>query len=91
VIGKLNYLAKSASNIAISAHPCDWYMSKTMRIHGEAARQIGRYLLGTRDKSYLVDQIPSNHLNAMLMQNILVTGILCIQKILTCQNAEQST
>jgi hypothetical protein len=39
VIGKLNYLEKSArGNIAISVHPCAQYMCQTLRIHGEAGK-----------------------------------------------------
>jgi hypothetical protein len=55
VIGKLNYLEKSAIGyITISVHPSALYMSQPMRIHDEAVRRIGRYLLGTQDKGFLV-------------------------------------
>jgi hypothetical protein len=55
VVGKLNYLEKSAIGyIAISVPPFALYMSQTIRIHDEAVRRIGRYLLGTWDKGFLV-------------------------------------
>jgi hypothetical protein len=51
VIGKMNYLEKSTHcDLAFSVHQCAQFMSQPMRVHGEAVKQIGRYLLGTRGK-----------------------------------------
>jgi hypothetical protein len=55
VIGKLICLEKpDRGNITVSVHPCAQYMSQTMSIYGEAVRRMGRYLLGTWDKDFLV-------------------------------------
>jgi hypothetical protein len=55
VIGKLNYLEKSTiGDLAFSVHQCAWYMAQPMRVHGEAVKRIGRYLLGTRDKGFII-------------------------------------
>jgi hypothetical protein len=40
--------------VCISVHQCARYMSQPMRIHGEVLKRIGRYLLGTRDKGFIV-------------------------------------
>jgi hypothetical protein len=55
VIGKLNYLEKSTrGDLAFSVHQCTRYMSQPMRAHREAVKRIGRYLLGTREKGFIV-------------------------------------
>jgi Reverse transcriptase (RNA-dependent DNA polymerase) len=60
VIGKMNYLEKSTrGDLAFSVHQCARYMAKPMRSHGEAVKRIGRYLLGTRDKGFIVH--PDQH------------------------------
>jgi hypothetical protein len=40
--------------VFISVHQCARYMSQPMQIHGEVVKRIGRYLLGTRDKGFIV-------------------------------------
>jgi hypothetical protein len=55
VIGKMKYLEKSTrGDLAFSIHQCARFMSRPMRVHGEAVKRIGRYLLGTRDKGLIV-------------------------------------
>jgi Reverse transcriptase (RNA-dependent DNA polymerase) len=55
VIGKMNYLEKSTrGDLAFSVHQCARFMSQPMRVHGEAVKRIGRYLLGTRNKGFVV-------------------------------------
>jgi hypothetical protein len=55
VIGKMNYLEKSTQgDLAFSVHQCARYMSNPMTSHGKAVKRIGRYLLGTRDKGFIV-------------------------------------
>jgi hypothetical protein len=55
VIGKMNYLEKSTcGDQAFSVHQCARFMSQPMRVHREAVKRIGRYLLGTRDKGFVV-------------------------------------
>jgi hypothetical protein len=51
----MNYLEKSTcGDLAFSIHQCARFMSQPMRVHREAVKQIGRYLLGTRDKGFVV-------------------------------------
>jgi Reverse transcriptase (RNA-dependent DNA polymerase) len=51
VIGKLNYLEKSTRpDIAYAVHQCARYSSDPRFEHGKAVKQIGRYLLNTKDK-----------------------------------------
>jgi hypothetical protein len=51
----MNYLEKSTwGDLAFSVHQCTRYMSQPMRSHGEAVKRIGRYLLGTWDKGFIV-------------------------------------
>jgi KUP system potassium uptake protein len=60
VIGKMNYLEKSTrGDIAFSVHQCARFMANPMRSHGEAVKRIGRYLLGTKDKGYVVRPDPT--------------------------------
>jgi Reverse transcriptase (RNA-dependent DNA polymerase) len=55
VIGKLNYLEKSIrGDLAFSVHQCARYMSSPMRSHGEAVKRIGRYLLWTKEKGFII-------------------------------------
>jgi hypothetical protein len=55
MIGKMNYLEKSTrGDLAFSVHQCTQYMAHLMQSHGEAVKRIGRYLLGTRDKGFIV-------------------------------------
>ena len=54
VIGKLNFLEKSTrGDLGYSVHQCARFMSKPTRMHGEAVKRIGRYLLGTRNKGFI--------------------------------------
>ena len=51
VVGMLNYLeAGSRSDIAYATHQCARFCSDPRKEHGEAAKWLGRYLLGTRQK-----------------------------------------
>ena len=55
VIGKMNFLEKSTrGDLAYSVHQCARFMSCPMRVHGEAVKRIGRYLLGSRNKGYFI-------------------------------------
>jgi hypothetical protein len=55
VIGKMNYLEKSTrGDLAFSVHQCACYMPHLMRIHSEAVKRIGRHLLGTQKKGFIV-------------------------------------
>jgi hypothetical protein len=55
VIGKLNFLEKSTrGDLAYSVHQCARFMSSPMKSHGEAVKRIGRYLLGTRGKGFIM-------------------------------------
>jgi Reverse transcriptase (RNA-dependent DNA polymerase) len=60
VIGKMNFLEKSTrGDLAYSVHQCARYMANPMKIHGEAVKRIGRYLLGTRDKGFILRPDPN--------------------------------
>jgi Reverse transcriptase (RNA-dependent DNA polymerase) len=55
VIGKLNFLEKSTrGDLAYSVHQCARFMAEPRKSHGEAVKRIGRYLLGTRDKGFIL-------------------------------------
>jgi hypothetical protein len=55
VIGKLNFLEKSTrGDLAYSVHQCARFMSDPRKSHGGAVKRIGRYLLGSRDKGYIL-------------------------------------
>jgi Reverse transcriptase (RNA-dependent DNA polymerase) len=55
VIGKLNFLEKSTrGDLAYSVHQCARFMSSPMKSHGEAVKRIGRYLLDSRDKGFIL-------------------------------------
>ena len=55
VIGKLNFLEKSTRpEIAYAVHQCARFSHNTKRSHGEAVKHLGRYLLKTRTKGYIL-------------------------------------
>ena len=55
VIGKLNFLEKSTRpEIAFAVHNCARFMERPKKTHTEAIHDIGRYLLGTRDKGIII-------------------------------------
>jgi hypothetical protein len=55
VIGKMNFLEKSTrGDLAYSVHQCARFMATPRKSHGEAVKRIGRYLLGTRDKGFIL-------------------------------------
>jgi hypothetical protein len=57
VIGKMNYFEKSTrSDIAYAMHQCARFSSKPKYLHGKAVKQIGRYLLATKNKC--IDALP---------------------------------
>jgi hypothetical protein len=59
IIGKLNYLEKSTRpDIAYAVHQCAHYSSCPKYEHGKAVKQIGRYLLATKDKG--IEITPTN-------------------------------
>ncbi len=60
VIGKLNFLEKSTRpDISFAVHQCAWFSIDLRISHTEAVMQIGLYLLGTRDKGYIMS--PKEH------------------------------
>jgi hypothetical protein len=62
-IGKLNFLEKSTRpDIAYAVHQCARFCEKPKKEHGNAVKWIGRYLLATRDKGYLIKPDPSRGL-----------------------------
>jgi Reverse transcriptase (RNA-dependent DNA polymerase) len=55
IIGKMNFLEKSTrGDLAYSVHQCAQYMANLMKIHGKAVKRISCYLLGTRDKGFIL-------------------------------------
>ena len=55
VIGKLNFLEKSTRpDISVSVHQCARFSESPKKSHAKARKQIGRYLLATRDKSIII-------------------------------------
>ncbi|GAX15565.1 hypothetical protein FisN_3Hu032 [Fistulifera solaris] len=55
LIGKLNYLERgSRPDIAYAVHQCARFSKETRKEHGDAARWLGRYLLGTKDKGMIL-------------------------------------
>jgi len=61
VIGKLNFLEKSTRpDISFAIHQCARFLIDPCVSHTEAILQIGQYLLGTRDKGYIMS--PKEHL-----------------------------
>jgi hypothetical protein len=90
VIGSLTYLEKfTIGNMAISSvYPCSWYLLQPRRIYDEAATELEGICWEPRIRALLCGCIHNSHLITMLMQTLVVTGILCIQQILTWQKAE---
>jgi hypothetical protein len=59
IIGNLNYLEKSTRpDIAYAVHQCARYSSCPKYEHGKAVKEIGRYLLATKDKG--IEVTPTN-------------------------------
>jgi hypothetical protein len=55
LIGKLNFLEKSTRpEIAYAVHQCARFVEAPTKLHGEAVKHIGRYLLKTRDKGIIL-------------------------------------
>jgi hypothetical protein len=58
VIGKMNYLEKSTRpDIAYAVHHCARSSSKPKSEHRKAVKQIGRYLLATKNKG--IEALPT--------------------------------
>ena len=56
VVGKLNYLEKgSRPDIAYAVHQCARFSSNPRESHGEAVRNIVKYLNGTRDRGIILN------------------------------------
>ena len=55
VIGQIAYLEKSTRpELAYAVHQCSRYSADPRKVHGEAVKNIGRYLLGTYDKGMII-------------------------------------
>ena len=62
VIGKLNFLEKSTRpDISVSVHQCARFSELPKKIHAEAVKRIGRYLLATRDKGLIIHPKRDRH------------------------------
>ena len=56
IIGKLNYLEKGTRpDISYSTHQCARFVEQPKDEHGEAIRQIVRYLIGSKDKGITIE------------------------------------
>jgi hypothetical protein len=56
VIGKLNFLEKSTRpDIAYAVHQAARFQIDPKESHAKAVKRIGRYLLATRDKGYIIN------------------------------------
>ncbi len=56
LIRKLNFLEKSTRpEIAYAVHQCARFVEAPTKLHGEAVKHIGRYLLKTRDKGIILN------------------------------------
>ena len=55
VIGKLNFLEKSTRpEIAYAVHQCARFVERPTKLHGEAVKRIGRYLLAHPNKGIIL-------------------------------------
>ena len=55
VIGKLNYLEKSSRpDIGYATHQCARFVSNPKKSHAKAVKRIGRYLLATQSRGYII-------------------------------------
>jgi hypothetical protein len=55
VIGRLNYLEKCTRiDVTCTTHRCARFVSKPNDVHGNAAKWIERYLVGTKDKGIIM-------------------------------------
>ena len=60
VIGKLNFLADSTrGDISYATHHIARYVNNPKQEHGEAIKYLGRYLVETKDKGYIMNPDPS--------------------------------
>ena len=56
IIGQLAYLEKGTRpELAYAVHQCSRYSSNPRKAHGDAVKNIGRYLLGTHDKGMIIE------------------------------------
>ncbi len=56
LIGKLNFLEKSTRpDIAYAVHQCARFQVDPKESHAKAVKRIGRYLLNTKDKGYILN------------------------------------
>ena len=55
VIGKLNYVKKSTRpDIGYAVHQCARFVANPKKSHAQAVKRIGRYLLATKNKGYII-------------------------------------
>ncbi len=55
MIGKLNFLEKSTRlEIVYAVYQCARFMENPRKSHGEAVKQIGKYLLATKEKGFIL-------------------------------------
>jgi hypothetical protein len=77
----LNFLEKSTHpEIAYAVHQCAQFVEAPTKLHGEAVKHIGRYLLKTRDKGIILKPTKSSfdcwaHLIVGLMLHMLENGV----------------
>ena len=65
VIGKLMFLSgNTRPDIAFAVHQCARFSTNPRASHERAVKQIGRYLLGTRDKGLIIRPEYTGELNA---------------------------
>ena len=73
VIGKLNFLEKSSCpDLAFAVHQCACFLSDPCKLHANAVKQIGRYLIGTRDKGIILR--PDSALSFLVWANADFVG-----------------
>ena len=59
LVGKINFLEKSTRpELAYASHQCARFSSDPKDSHAQAIKQIGRYLMGTRDKGIILKPNP---------------------------------
>jgi len=74
IIGKLNYLEKSAKpNISYATHQCACFSADPKQPHADAVKWLGRYLKGTKDKRMILKP-KEHHLTSTLMLILQATG-----------------
>ena len=56
IIGQMAYLEKGTRpELAYAVHQCSRYSSNPRKAHGDAVRNIGRYLLGTSGRGMIIE------------------------------------